>query len=64
MAVVKPYRHAAGSWMVIMPKDVITQAGLEDSLKKGTKVAVYYDQKKKRLIYQLPADSPGSGSGP
>jgi hypothetical protein len=61
VAVVKPclrvffwrHRHAAESWTVVIPKAIIVEAGVEDSFRKGAKVAVYYDQKKKRLTYRL-----------
>jgi hypothetical protein len=51
---VKPFRHKVGSWLLTLPKDVITEAGLEKSLEKGTKVPVYFDKEKRELVYMLP----------
>ena len=56
IAVVKPYQHKAGTWMVTMPKDVIIETGLEERFKRGAKIPVYFDKKKRQLVYQLPMD--------
>lgn len=54
VAVVKPFRHKVGSWLLTLPKDVIIEAGLEKPLEKGTKVPVYFDKEKRELVYKLP----------
>ena len=53
VAVVKPYQHKAGTWSVTLPKDIIVAAGLEDSFKKGVKIPVYFDEKKRQVIYKF-----------
>ena len=55
VAVVKPFRHKVGSWLLTLPKDVITEAGLDNEpLEKGTKIPVYFDKEKRELVYKLP----------
>ncbi len=57
VGLVRPYEHKAGSWMVIVPKDLVRKENLEDSFKTvDEKIVVYYDRQRKRIIYQLPED--------
>ncbi len=53
VGLVKPYEHKTGTWMVTVPKAVASKMGLENAVKKGDKISVFYDEEKKRLIYQL-----------
>jgi hypothetical protein len=54
VAIVKPYQHKAGTWTVTLPKDLLKDKELEESLKNGTKLAVYWDRDEKTLTYRLP----------
>jgi hypothetical protein len=53
VAVVKPYQHKAGTWSVTLPKDVVVAAGLEYSFKKGVNIPVYFDKKKRQVVYKF-----------
>lgn len=53
VGLVKPYEHKGGTWMVSVPKEVAQRLKLSDVAKKGDKVSVFYDEERKRVIYQL-----------
>ncbi len=57
VAVVKPTERKTGTWSLSLPKDIIVQTGVDEAFKKGAKVPVYFDEKKRQVIYQLPMDT-------
>ncbi len=64
VGLVRPYEHKAGSWMVVIPKDLVRKESLEDAFKTvDEKIVVYYDRQMKRIIYQLPANYPAISDG-